>query len=180
MLWRGRRQSDNIEDARGQSGGGGFPGGFGRNTGGGPMRIPVGRSSGGFSITTIIILVVLYFALKACGIDPLQILGDGTGTSPGGGTTVTETNPPANDEMKQFVATILAETEDVWNGIFKAQGLTYEEQGKKELAIKTLQQVCKQYPKDSHASVAHACVRHVGASAHLSVPPAAGIRGTAG
>ena len=35
--------------------------------------------------------------------------------------------PPASDEMKQFVATVLAETEDTWNGIFKAQGQTYEE-----------------------------------------------------
>ena len=29
--------------------------------------------------------------------------------------------------MKQFVATVLAETEDTWNGIFQAQGLKYEE-----------------------------------------------------
>ncbi|MCC7419615.1 MAG: tetratricopeptide repeat protein [Planctomycetaceae bacterium] len=41
------------------------------------------------------------------------------------------------------------------------KGLTYEEQGKKELAIKTLQQVCKQFPKDSHASVAHARLQDV-------------------
>jgi predicted metalloprotease len=32
-----------------------------------------------------------------------------------------------NDEMRQFVATVLAETEDVWNGIFQANGLTYQE-----------------------------------------------------
>lgn len=35
-------------------------------------------------------------------------------------------------------------------------GYTNEQAGKKELAIKSFQQVCKQYPKDSHASVAHA------------------------
>ncbi|TIV99782.1 MAG: flagellar biosynthesis protein FlgM, partial [Mesorhizobium sp.] len=33
----------------------------------------------------------------------------------------------ANDEMKQFVATVLADTEDTWTGIFKSQGLTYED-----------------------------------------------------
>lgn len=54
------------------------------------------------------------------------------GVLPGGGGTITQQttddgDAPASDEMKQFVATVLAETEDVWNGIFKANGLTYEE-----------------------------------------------------
>jgi TolA-binding protein len=35
-------------------------------------------------------------------------------------------------------------------------GYTREEAGQKEPAIQTFQQVCKRYPKDSHASVAHA------------------------
>ena len=82
------------------------------------------------SITTIIILVVLFVALRACGIDPLDMLAGGGGT-PGGGGNITETTDsggaPANDEMKQFVSTVLAETEDVWNGIFKAEGLNYRE-----------------------------------------------------
>ncbi|TIU06013.1 MAG: flagellar biosynthesis protein FlgM, partial [Mesorhizobium sp.] len=82
MLWKGRRQSDNVEDQRGQGGGFNLPRG-----GPGRFRIPVGgRSGGGMSLSTIIILVVLYFGLKAFGIDPLQILagGDG-GVGPGGG-----------------------------------------------------------------------------------------------
>jgi predicted metalloprotease len=124
MLWRGRRQSDNVEDARGQ-GGGGMPGGFGRNSG--PIRIPIGGRAGGGGITGIILLVVLFFVLRACGIDPMQILDGGQSVAPGGGGTVSETNPPASDEMKQFVATVLAETEDTWNGIFQSQGLKYEE-----------------------------------------------------
>ena len=92
------------------------------------MRIPIGGRAGGGGLTGIIILVVLFFALRACGIDPMQILAgvDGTGV-PGGGGTVSETSPPASDEMKQFVATVLAETEDTWNGIFQAEGLKYEE-----------------------------------------------------
>jgi len=130
MLWRGRRQSDNVEDARGQ-GGGGFPGGFGRS-GGGPVRIPIGgRSGGGMSIGTIVILVLIYFGAKLLfGVDLLQLLsGGGTGTMPGSGTQVTDTdtNQGASDEMKQFVSTVLAETEDTWNGIFQAEGLKYEE-----------------------------------------------------
>ena len=76
MLWRGRRQSSNIEDARGQ-GGGGLPGGFGDNR----VRIPMGRggrqpaaASAPSSFSSII-----YFGLKFMGIDPMQILGGGSG-----------------------------------------------------------------------------------------------------
>jgi uncharacterized protein len=139
MRWRGRRQSDNIEDLRGSSGGGmgggmGLPGGFGRGGGGGPIRIPIGAGAGGgLSISTIVILVVLFFALRACGIDPLEILNGGPGS---GGGTVTQqerqtapggTRAQTSDETRQFVATVLAETEDVWNGIFQAQGQRYAE-----------------------------------------------------
>jgi predicted metalloprotease len=123
MLWKGRRQSDNIQDARG-GGGPGMPGGFGRR----PINIPVGRGGGGLSFSTLIILVVLFFALRACGIDALQILAGGDSGAPGGGGQVTEGAPPTgSDEMTQFVATVLAETEDVWKGVFQAEGRTYEE-----------------------------------------------------
>ena len=121
MLWKGRRQSDNIEDVRDQ--GSGMPGGFGRGNGGLPMGP---RISGGGGLTGIIILVILFFALRACGIDPLQILEEG-GQMPGGGGQVTQGGPRSNDEMTQFVATVLAETEDTWSGIFQAEGLKYQE-----------------------------------------------------
>lgn len=125
MLWKGRRQSDNVEDRRGQ-GGMRFPGGFGRPRGSGPVRIPIGGASGG-GLSTIVILAVLYFGLRACGIDPLQILTeDGGQMAPGGGGQITQSEPQTSDEMKQFVSTVLAETEDVWSGIFQAQGLAYE------------------------------------------------------
>ena len=101
-----------------------MPGGVGRS----PVRLPIGRGASGGGLSGIIILVVLFFVLKACGIDPLQILAGGEGgMAPGGGGQVTEGQAPANDEMTQFVATVLAETEDVWNGIFQAEGLQYEE-----------------------------------------------------
>lgn len=124
MLWKGRRQSDNVRDMRGSGGGGGFGGGLG----GRQIRVPMGRGGGGLSISTIVILVVLFFALKACGIDPLQILaGDPGGSSSPGGGQVTQSQSPASDEMTQFVSVVLAETEDVWNGIFKAEGAQYSE-----------------------------------------------------
>jgi predicted metalloprotease len=128
MRWRGRRQSTNVEDQRGQGGGFGG-GGLGR---GGGFRIPMGgggvRRAGGGSLSGIIILVVIFLALRACGIDPLEILAGGG--VPGGGGQVTQSEPGAvksNDEMTQFVSTVLAETEDVWHGIFEAEGRTYEE-----------------------------------------------------
>ena len=124
MRWRGRRQSDNVQDARGDGGGGGLGGGLG---GGG--RLPMGPriSTGGGGLSGIIILVVLFFALRACGIDPMQVLSGGDDGSGTGGGQVTQGGAPANDEMTQFVSTVLAETEDTWNGIFQAEGLKYEE-----------------------------------------------------
>ena len=128
MRWKGRRQSDNIEDRRGQSGG--FGGGIGR--GGGRIRIPMGagRSVGGRGggISGIIMLVVLFFVLKACGIDPLQVLtGGGLDQVAMPGQEESTGGPVADDEMTQFMRTVLAETEDVWSGIFKAEGLQYQE-----------------------------------------------------
>jgi predicted metalloprotease len=126
MLWKGRRQSDNIEDQRGQ-GGGGMPGGFGG--GPGQFRIPIGGRLGGGGLKGIVILIVLYFVLKAIGIDPSMLLGGGSLDDGSGQVTQSQSSSPSaggNDEMKQFVATVLAETEDVWTGIFKANGLTYE------------------------------------------------------
>ena len=122
MLWKGRRQSRNIEDRRGRAAGPG--GGFGRGAGG-PVRIPAGRSLGGGGLSGIIILVVIFFALRACGIDPLQLLEGGApnqqiGFEQSGGSQVT-------DEEAQFISVVLAETEDVWNGIFQASGRTYQE-----------------------------------------------------
>jgi predicted metalloprotease len=124
MLWKGRRQSDNIEDRRGE--GGGFGGGnpFGQ---GGGFRIPIGRAAGGGGIKGIIILVILFFVLRFLGIDPMQILGDGGPISNGGGVVAQQGSAPGDDEMKQFVATVLAETEDTWTGIFQSQGLTYKD-----------------------------------------------------
>lgn len=121
MDWKGRRQSDNIEDERGSSPMGG--------TGGGGFRFPGGGiGGGGLSLRTIIVLVVIFLVLRAMGVDVMGllqqsgVLGGGSGyqqsTSSGNGQ-------PANDEMKQFVATVLADTEDTWTGIFKSMGQTY-------------------------------------------------------
>ena len=81
MEWKGRRQSSNVEDRRGQRTGGGSP--FGR----GGIRLPSGggmRSARGGGLSGIIMLVVLFFVLKACGIDPMAILAGDPGVTGGG------------------------------------------------------------------------------------------------
>lgn len=135
MRLGGRRKSTNIQDVRsaGRSSRGG------RSMGSRRVRIPssgrtVRSSSGGFS--TIIIMVVLFFVLRSCGIDPLQILAGGSGGSSPFDQMIPQTQSqtsqapraaPTNDAQAEFAATVLAETEDVWNGIFKSSGAQYPE-----------------------------------------------------
>jgi len=119
MRWRGRRESSNIDDRRGL-GPARIPGGLG---GGGPrIPIPIGRGGG---IGGLVLVVALFILLPALGINPGDILGGGQGT--GTQTSQQRQAPPANDEQAQFVGVVLAETEDVWNGIFQAEGETYQE-----------------------------------------------------
>jgi predicted metalloprotease len=136
------RPSDNIEDRRSQ---GGAPGGGGFNfPRGGGLNIPIGGRGGGLSIRTIILLVVIYFALKMfAGIDLLAILNDlqnqGGGsqiTLPHGSTDVTDAgnsgggipgNDVNTDAGKEFVARVLGSTERVWGDVFKGMGHQYED-----------------------------------------------------
>jgi predicted metalloprotease len=100
MLWRGQRQSENIEDRRGLSGGG----------------LAVGGGLGG--------IVVLIIALLL-GADPRQLLEQAPGQGPASGTESSRSADPKEEEVKQFSATVLASTEDVWTQIFQQQGMTY-------------------------------------------------------
>ncbi|MEP3439705.1 MAG: neutral zinc metallopeptidase [Hoeflea sp.] len=124
MDWKGRRQSDNIEDRRGNASRGGNP--FGRSG----IRLPSGgMRRSGLSFKTILIVGVIYLVLKFMGIDPLQMLGSDPGAIVSGqpSTSSNQISETRKDEMTQFVATVLAETEDVWHGIMKAEGLDYPE-----------------------------------------------------
>lgn len=126
MRWQGRRQSDNVEDRRTQSGGanGGFRRGIGGGLGGPGFRLIRG---GGFS--GIIILIVMFFVLRAVGVDPWQFLftdgGMGQMQTQSSGRTISEGGTALDDQSTQFARTILAETEDVWSGIFQSEGANY-------------------------------------------------------
>jgi uncharacterized protein len=124
MLWKGRRETDQVEDQRDGSGpsGGIGRGGFRLPGGGGGMRI-----GGGGGVSGIVMLVVLFFVLKACGIDPMQVLSG----SDSGGILTQDGQPSAprtkarDDEMTHFVKVIMAETQDTWTGVFQTMGEQY-------------------------------------------------------
>ncbi|MEB3753707.1 neutral zinc metallopeptidase [Acinetobacter sp. MD2(2019)] len=102
MRWKGRRESDNLEDRRGG-----------------------GVKAGGISILG---LVVAFVAWKFFGVDPQQAYQVTK--------QVTQQQTPSNQslehptqaqqEAKQFVSTIQADTEDTWSAIFKAHQMQYK------------------------------------------------------
>jgi uncharacterized protein len=111
----GDRESENVEDRRGQ-------GGFG----GGGLPFPM-QLGGGLSITSLLVIGAVCLLL---GINPLELLNSGDGVprmpdvaSRDGSRPAT---PPQNDEMTRFVRRVLADTEDVWERAFQASGRRYE------------------------------------------------------
>lgn len=101
MQWRGRRQSSNIEDRRG----------------GGVTKV------GGVSIIGLIIAFVLW---QVFGISPETTMGVTQQIQ-----TQTQSSAPATEtadmaESREFVATVLADTEDVWTPIFAQAGQRYQ------------------------------------------------------
>ena len=105
-----QRESDNLEDRRGDGGGGG-------------LRLGGGRLGLG---TIVIALVASYFL----GINPMTVLSMLSG---GGGMPAVEHSappahkPPADDQMAKFVSKVLASTEDTWTDVFRASGKQYVE-----------------------------------------------------
>jgi uncharacterized protein len=108
MKWEGNRESDNVEDRRGDGGGG-----FG-----------IGLGGGSLGIGTVVIALVASFLF---GVNPLTVLSFLSGGS-GQVTPVQQAparHPPANDQMAKFVSTVLADTEDTWQQLFRERGATY-------------------------------------------------------
>jgi hypothetical protein len=96
MRWKGRRQSDNIEDRRGQGavGGGG---------------LAIGGIGG----------LILILAIALLGGDPSALMNQAPATP--------RMAPAQEDELKEFVAVTLADTEEVWQEEFRRRGATYRE-----------------------------------------------------
>lgn len=103
MLYKGRRQSSNIEDRRGMS--------TGRKVG-----------VGGGIVTVIIALVVMLL-----GGDPSQVLQMMETQQPAT-EQVSDYQPTVHEqELAEFVSVTLADTEDVWHKLFEGSGFTYRE-----------------------------------------------------
>jgi uncharacterized protein len=124
----GDRESENVEDRRGEGGGLRFPGG----------GIPIPLGGGGLSITSLIVIGVICLML---GINPLELLSSGDGIprmpdvqrpSPGSRSPLDIPGGqqprigPEEAQMTQFVKHVLADTEDVWERVFQAAGRRYE------------------------------------------------------
>jgi predicted metalloprotease len=108
MRWRGREQSENVEDRRGVT--------------------PGGLAIGGGLGTIVLIGVFLLM-----GGDPgrlLQMLNQ-TELSTDGSVHPGQTGQTGalNDEGKEFVSVVLKDTEDVWGELFRQAGRTYEPPG---------------------------------------------------
>jgi hypothetical protein len=86
------------------------------------MRVSRGVKGGGIG-TIVLVLAALYF-----GIDPSIILNSGIGTMTPSTTEPTpEKRSPEEDQLAEFVAVVLADTEDTWHALFKQMGKQYKE-----------------------------------------------------
>jgi predicted metalloprotease len=104
MRWRGRRQSDNIEDRRG---------------------LRVGRTAGIGGIGLVaVVLISMYF-----GVDPSVLLSgvqtSQVGSEPGSSEPYRETATEA--ERREQIAVVLADTEDVWSAVMTELRGSYRE-----------------------------------------------------
>jgi len=118
MRWQGRRESDNIEDRRGQ-----------RLSRAGP-GIRTGLAGLGFMLLRsggkgYVILALVFIGLSFFGFDSLRFLfGDGVLQQTA--SRIENQSPgPVDDTRTRFVASVLAETEDAWQALFSEQGAHY-------------------------------------------------------
>lgn len=103
MQWRGRRESDNVEDRRG-------------------MGIPRGAKIGGAGGLGLVAIVLIGMFL---GVDPTVLL-QSVSEIQSPTVSVERSRPAENDDQRRFVAVVLAETEDVWRETFRKIGQTYQ------------------------------------------------------
>ena len=99
MRWQGRRQSDNVVDRRG---------------------IGPGAVAGG-GVGTIVIALLVYLL----GGDPSAVINQAS--PPASGAPGAARVSPEQQQLKEFTAVVLADTEDVWNTLFRQHGAQYRE-----------------------------------------------------
>lgn len=117
MRWKQGRRSDNIEDMRSARSPSMAMGGIsavGRIL---PflLRTKTGR-------ILLVVGVLVYFGAKFMGIDLLQLAAP-SGSMSSGSQELT----PKDQEMAEFVAVVLGDTESTWHQLFSEMGATYQE-----------------------------------------------------
>lgn len=103
MRWEDGRRSDRVEDRRGR-------------------RVSRGVAGGGIG-TLVLVLIALYFGVDPSIVlqqNPLQVPDPSSRSAP-------TTSGPEENRLAEFVAVVLADTEDVWHELFRSMGKTYEE-----------------------------------------------------
>lgn len=104
MKWQSGRRSKNVIDRRGAGG----------------RRSVVGGGIG----TIVIILVALYFGVDPTflleGMQSASVPSTSSGTRPSAGDL-------ADDPIADMISVVVADTEEVWRGLFAANGRQYEE-----------------------------------------------------
>lgn len=100
MQWQGRRESSNVDDRRGVSG---------------------GQIAAGGGIIGVIFLIAQFLLGGGDMGDLTQIIPQG-----GQQTELSPAEKAKDDERAAFVKVVLADTEDVWGKIFQDQGKQYQ------------------------------------------------------
>ncbi|MDB6061888.1 MAG: hypothetical protein JWM78_1991 [Verrucomicrobiaceae bacterium] len=106
MRFEDGRESENVEDRRGQSG----------------RRLGLG-GRGGIGIGTIVLALAAWYF----GIDPNVVLQGASQAQQQAVDNEPAAAPPASDAQAHFVSMVLADTEDTWQAIFAAQGKQYRD-----------------------------------------------------
>ena len=119
MKWKGRRQSDNVEDRRGMSGNGKV-------------------IAGGGAIAIVFFLVKMFFPEAAPFVDTIQQSQGAQQTEQVEQRELT----PEEKEMGEFVSTVFADTEDIWTKIFEENNLGTYEQPKMVLFTDSVETAC--------------------------------------
>src|SRR5215468_5010601 len=103
MRWQMGRRSDNIEDRRG---------------------IGVGGVAVGGGLGTIVLVVIALFL----GVDPSVVLQGGNSVNTAPPAVEQRRAPsPEEDQLKDFVAAVLGDTEDTWREVFAKMKREYRE-----------------------------------------------------
>jgi predicted metalloprotease len=113
MKWKGRRQSSNVEDRRGQSGSRYGGGGFNPMLIGSLIKIL-------FSKTGLIIVGIFLVFSFITGNNPFSLLGQFfVGNDSQNEVSTPYQGSSEENELAEFSLTILANTEDIWNEILE-------------------------------------------------------------